>query len=272
MLWKKSSNLRYVDLCIYIDKHVPDIIKPGECPALENTIYNYLWLLVKALAIKKRMFQNFQDYDGYAFYAANRLFFALRKNLWNQGKTIKGKPIRPIKSCLNYTKALLNPMKIEYQQEAYKEIIDEEFISKKFDAFTLKETLKINALQTQNCTQEFKTVMSSTFKNIEPILDETLSKLPFSHDSIEYKHIRMSILLSCLSSLKLKNKLNLAPQTPILWKLPKSMSEYLTVLIKEFYAKLKVIIMEEYNDSVIDGPTLEKIVSYKEGADYNYEN
>lgn len=50
------------------------------------------------------------------------------------------------------------------------------------------------------------------------------------------------------------------------------MSEYLTVLIKEFYAKLKVIIMEEYNDSVIDGPTLEKIVSYKEGADYNYEN
>lgn len=272
MLWKKPSNLRYVDLCIYIDGHVPDILTPGEHPDIENTIYNYLWLLVKALAIKKHMFQDFNDYDGYAFYAANRLFFALRKNLWNQGKTIKGKLIRPIKSCLNYTKALLNPMRIEYQQEAYKEIIDEEFISKKFVAFTLKETLKLNALQTQSCTHEFKTVMSSTFKNIETILDETLSKLPFSYDSIEYKHIRMSILRSCLSSLKLKNKLNLAPQTSVLWKLPKSMSEYLTVLIKEFYAKLKVIIMEEYKDSVIDDSTLEKILSYKEGADYNYEN
>jgi hypothetical protein len=27
------------------------------------------------------LFNNFQDYDPYAFYAANRLFFALRKNL-----------------------------------------------------------------------------------------------------------------------------------------------------------------------------------------------
>ena len=51
------------------------------------------------------MFNSFQDYDGYSFYAANRLFFALRKNLENQGKIIKGKEIRPIKSCLNYTKS-----------------------------------------------------------------------------------------------------------------------------------------------------------------------
>ena len=129
MQWKKDPEKKYTDLCIYIDKNIPNIVEPGEHPDIENTVYNYLWLVVKALAIKKCMFNNFQDYDPYAFYAANRLYFALKKNYLNQGKTIKGKLIRPIKSCLNYMKALLYPMKIEYQNETFREIISEEFAS-----------------------------------------------------------------------------------------------------------------------------------------------
>ena len=88
MLWKKPAGMKYTDMCIFIDQNVPKIVNPGENPELENTIYNYLWLLVKALAIKKYMFTNFQDYDMYAFYAANRLFFALRKNQINQKEVI----------------------------------------------------------------------------------------------------------------------------------------------------------------------------------------
>ena len=142
MLFKKPASLRYTELCMFVDENVPKIVNPGENPELENTIYNYLWLLVKALAIKKCMFNDFQDYDGYAFYAANRLFFALRKNQLNQGKTIKGKLIRPIKSCLNYTKALLYPMKIEYQRETFKEVIEEEFVSSKFDANDSNDSIR----------------------------------------------------------------------------------------------------------------------------------
>ena len=56
------------------------------------------------------MFEDFSDYDGYAFQSANRLFFALKKSYVNEGKVIKGKTIKPIKSILNYTKALLHPM------------------------------------------------------------------------------------------------------------------------------------------------------------------
>ena len=78
------------------------------------------------------MFTDFQDYDMYAFYSANRLFFALRKNQLNQGKTIKGKLIRPIKSCLNYTKALLYPMKIEYQRESFREVIESSSSSNRY--------------------------------------------------------------------------------------------------------------------------------------------
>lgn len=272
MLWKKPSSMKYTDLCIYIDEHVPDILNPGEHPDIENTVYNYLWLTVKALAIKKHYFQSFSDYDGYAFYAANRLFFALRKNQWNTGKVIKGKQIRPIKSCLNYIKKLLYPMKIEYQQEAYKEIIDEEFVSKKFDAFTLKESLKSNVQQSQGQIIFQKAGAIDLLKSSGLILDQVLERLPFNKNSIDYKKIRISILLNCISSLKAKNKLGFNSASVILWKLPKSMSEYVKVLIKEFYTELEKELLEQFKDNTLNDQMLEKILSYKEGGDYNYED
>ena len=52
MLYKKPSSLKYTELCMYIDENVPKLANSGEYPEVENTVYNYLWLLVKALAIK----------------------------------------------------------------------------------------------------------------------------------------------------------------------------------------------------------------------------
>ena len=187
MQWRKPADMRYTELCIFIDQNIAKIVNPGENPELENKIYNYLWLLVKALAIKKNMFKNFQDYDPYAFYAANRLFFALRKNLVNQGKTIKGKIIKPIKSCLNYTKALLYPMKIEYQIEAYREIIDEEFVSKKFDSFSMKEKMLEDARCYQVRDNLAEGYLIDTLHDCGNILDTVLQKLPFKKASLEYK-------------------------------------------------------------------------------------
>ena len=269
MLFKKPNNLKFTDLCIYIDENVPKIINPGENTEIENTIYNYLWLLVKALAIKKCMFTDFQDYDMYAFYAANRLFFALRKNLLNQGKTIKGKQIRPIKSCLNYTKALLYPMKIEYQRESFKEIIEEEFVSKKFDAFAYKEQLKNNARDTLGVTRQFKKYVEETFGQSGKILDEILNKSPFNSSTQEYQNLKISILLTSIQVLKNKKKLDAAAQSIILWHLPKSMSNYTKILLKEFFMALKLEIMDCYKEASLSDIDLENILS--EGAFINEE-
>lgn len=261
MLWKKPNNLKYTDLCIYIDENVPNILVPGENPDIENTIYNYLWLLVKALAIKKCMFTDFQDYDMYAFYAANRLFFALRKNQLNQGKTIKGKLIRPIKSCLNYTKALLYPMKIEYQRESFKEIIEEEFVSKKFDAFAYKEQLKNKARDYSGVSSQFKEHLQETFSQNGLLLDEVLKKSPFNSSTPEYQNLKISILLTSIQILKNKKKLDAAPQSIILWHLPKSMSNYTKVLLKEFFMTLKLEIIDCYQASDLSEADLENILS-----------
>lgn len=268
MLWKKPANMKYTDMCIYIDENVPKLVNPGEYPDIENTIYNYLWLLVKALAIKKCMFTDFQDYDMYAFYAANRLFFALRKNQLNQGKTIKGKLIRPIKSCLNYTKALLYPMKIEYQRESFKEVIEEEFVSKKFDAFTYKEQLKNRARDYSEVTQQFKDHVQEALSQSGKLLDEVLQKSPFNSSMPEYQNLKLSILLTSIQILKNKKRLDATPQSVILWHLPKSMSNYTKILLKEFFMAIKLEIMECYQAADLSDLDLENILSSAKEATY----
>lgn len=261
MLWKKPNDLKYTDLCIYIDENVPKILNPGEFPEIENTVYNYLWLLVKALAIKKCMFTDFQDYDMYAFYSANRLFFALRKNQLNQGKTIKGKLIRPIKSCLNYTKALLYPMKIEYQRESFREVIEEEFVSKKFDAFAYKEQLKGQARTSSGIDRQFRNYLIETLSQTDSILDRVLEKSPFNKNTLEYQNLKMSILLTSLHTLKTKKKLDPTPQSVILWHLPKNMSNYAKLLLKEFFMQIKLEIMDCYREADLGDCDLENILA-----------
>ena len=260
MQWKKDPSMKYTDLCIYIDNNIQNIINPGENPEIEDKIYNYLWLLVKALAIKKCMFNNFQDYDPFSFYAANRLFFALRKNMWNQGKTIKGKQIRPIKSCLNYTKALLYPMKIEYQNETFKEIISEEFVSKKFDAFSFQEKLRNEARDAQDSNRQFKAYIEDSFKSIGHVLNKVMQRTPYRPTSPEYKWLRMTLILNTLNSLSLKNKLNSEVPTIILWKTQKSNSSYVRILLKEFYSEIKLEIMDCHQMTSLDDSIVDKIL------------
>ena len=260
MLFKKPSNLKFTDLCVFIDANVPKIVNPGENPELENTIYNYLWLLVKALAIKKRMFQNFEEYDMYSFYAATRLFMALRKNQLNQGKVIKGKLIRPIKSCLNYTKALLYPMKIEYQRESFREIIEEEFVTTKFDAIACKEQLKLQARDGARVATQFCEYVNEVIRDSNRILEEILQKSPFNNSTSEYKNLKISVLLTSLQILKTKKKLNADTASAVLWHLPKSMANYTKLLVKEFFTMLKQEIIDCYKIADISDTELESIL------------
>lgn len=270
MLWKKPSSMKYTSMCMYIDENASKIKNPGEYPEIENTIYNYLWLLVKALAIKKRMFKNFEDYDMYAFYSATRLFTAIRKNHQNQGKVIKGKTIKPIKSCLNYTKALLYPMKVEYQMENFREVIEEEFVSSKFDALAYKEQLKSQARNSTEINQDFKNYVEQSLCRSGAILDDILQKSPFNSSTPEYDNLKKSVLLTSIYILKADKKLNTSVQSAVLWHLPKSMSNYTKILVKEFFIALKNEILECYRMADIDDADLENILTNTTEEQYYY--
>ena len=42
MIWHKPSDIKYTDLCIFVDENMPKIVNPGEYPDIENLVYNYL--------------------------------------------------------------------------------------------------------------------------------------------------------------------------------------------------------------------------------------
>ena len=161
------------------------------------------------------MFNNFQDYDPYAFYAANRLYFALKKNYLNQGKTIKGKLIRPIKSCLNYMKALLYPMKLEYLHQEYETKLSTAIVNQQFDEFRYKEKLAKSMSDAAGLTNQFNYEVRDLVLHVSPMLDEVLAKSPFDKRSVDYKRLKISIMMNMLENLKKKKTINFEPQTII---------------------------------------------------------
>lgn len=271
MQWKKDPDMKYTDMCIFIDKNVAQLNEP-DCPdELKNTIYNYLWLLVKALAIKKRMFNSFQDYDGYSFYSANRLYFALKRNLQNQGKIVKGKEIKPIKSCLNYTKALLYPMKIEYLKEEYDVGRNEKEIDKKFDTFVYKQQLKDNLWYEQGGETQFNDWVKEIIEQFSGAVDHVLERMPFAKNSVDYKRLKISILMNAIANMKAKKGIGAEPITVLLWKLPKSMGNYIKLFLKELSSDLKKSIMESYAESRLDDSLLDLMLANPEGEFIDHE-
>lgn len=109
----------------------------------------------------------------------------------------------------------------------------------------------------------------SSFDQIGTFIDKILKKSPFRVGSQEYTRLKISIMLNSIALLKNKKKLDATPTTIILWKLPKSMSSYVRVLLKEFFMELKLEIMDCYQTVMPDEATLDCIVrSAGEQLDY----
>jgi hypothetical protein len=99
-------------------------------------------------------------------------------------------------------------MKIEYQNEPFREIISEEFVSKKFDSFTFRGQLRDSAKASQGVNEQFRDFVKDSFKHIGDLADEVLKKSPFSPHSVDYKKLKISLMLNAINSLKVKKKLD----------------------------------------------------------------
>ena len=140
-------------------------------------------------------------------------------------------------------------MQIEYQREAYQEVINEEVLQQKFDSYAFSEQLKNQVNASQGSYDKFIANLEFFFEHIDIVITKILDHCPFSKKLIEYKYLKMSLMLNTYYSLKLKGRLELDPASVILWKLPKSLASYLKVLLKEFYAEIKNNIMDCYEDA-----------------------
>lgn len=128
----------------------------------------------------------------------------MRKKHINKGKIIRGKLVEPVKSCLNFIKSVLYPLKVNFEKNRFDEVINPE-IDSRFNSEALQESMR---------TQVRSQYITSLDKDLEEILKIFPKKIynmlkkesPFKTDKLMLKRIYISCLLSFINKLSLPNK------------------------------------------------------------------
>ena len=150
--------------------------------------------------------------------------------------------------------------------------ISEEFASKKFDAFSFKEALRSSVRADQGVIESFKSILTDELQNIGSIADKILIESPFQKGALDYKKLKISLLLNALNSLRTKGKLDANVQTILLWKLPKSMASYVRILLTKFYTEVKCTIIECYKTADIDDEVVDRLLQNQNEEQIQYED
>lgn len=241
MTFKKPENIRYVDMCIYIDTH----IYTDEYDV--NLVYEYLYHIFYMLASKHSLFNKQKYYDLFALFAANRLYFRLTNP--KQFETSNGEPkMKRITSILNYAKNTLYHLKVDFEQEEYCQNLVE------VETSVTPPNHYCSIVQSFSDTT-YRAEFEMTLHDIVKTSRLFLSTIPYKTNSVTWLNIYTSVMLNILNSVtfsnssaeqveRLKNsnrltdyKLNTIFERErnsdiILFHLPESMRNYIDVLTR----------------------------------------
>lgn len=244
MIYKKPSDVRYVDMCIWIDEHAYE----KDCD--EELLFQYLYFIAIMLAHKAKYFNNTKDYEDFAVYMASRAYFRLKNPKQYQTDENGNLKMTKLKSILNYMKSILYPCKVDFQQQYYAQtsvVADDDYYHSEY-AFADKLSDTVDELS----AVDFKVCLNDITKTIRAFLKQ----IPYKQGTAEWHNIHMSCLLSFLNSITLtnydinriknytknrSNKLNAlialyeaeSKDFTILFHLDESMRDYITVLVRE---------------------------------------
>ena len=242
----KPSHLKYTDLCIYIDAHLDDIKNPGEYPDIEARIFEYLYHIVYALSLKSNFFKNFADYDDFAMYSAGELFLSMRKKQINAGQEIRGRLIVPVKSCLNFIKKVLFPLKVNYERQTFALIYNPEV---GHDTDQLAENMRASVQASYR--NLLKNDLIETSEKIPQLLWHIVKNTPYQLDEVMLDRIYISCQLTFLNDIILSKKATTRVdkyissnrdikvsrfyqennKEVILWHLPNHMKDFIRILV-----------------------------------------
>lgn len=277
MTYNKPHNVTYTEMAIFFDKHIK---KPDRN---DNLLYEYLYHLVYMLANKAKYFHYFEDYDEFALYAANKVYM----RAINQDKTEK-----PIKSILNYIKAVIYPLKVDYQKETYDEIINPD-VDERINGQKLKDNIQapILADYQEGMMEEIYQQLNYLPKYIEEVVKES----PYKNDKLVSRRIYMSVLMSFLNGVTITNQglqklkrreikalntedtaLKLLEKeketSTLLWRLDESMLDYIGVLTNKVRKKFGRDLLEIKQSYLLKEEDLNAIMMSAYNTDPNDEN
>lgn len=203
----KPKNMKYTDLCIYIDKTVyerdehnnPTGLREMSDPEI-TTVYNYLYALIYALAMKKRLMNSKEEYEMFCLDTATNVFLRLRKE--NQDYSGEASRNKCIKSILNYVKFVLPKMAITWKDNNYFQTLKPDYHSEKEVEGIKKFT---QAQVTQQYTEERASLYQELLQNIPFYLKSSLEKSVFKKNALEKHQLLLSEYASLCNCLTLTN-------------------------------------------------------------------
>lgn len=204
----KPWNMKYTDLCIYIDKTIYERDQDNNPTALRkltndeiDNVYTYLYNVIYALSVKKRLFTQKADYDAFCLEAAGDIFMRLEKP--DQDFTYQSKHNKPIKSVLNYIKGALGFMSITWRNTNYASILNPEYDSQeKVDGVKSYAYSQVSTQYEEQKTKAYQDVI----ENLPSYLEQALKVSIFNKNKLKKHQILLSQYLSLSNCLTLENK------------------------------------------------------------------
>lgn len=265
MYFKKPENVRYVDMCIYIDS----IERRGNPTEKElSTIYEYLYHLSKMLAYQHKYFKKTEYYEDFGLYMANQVLIRLFFNPKLKEKNEDGTPVlKPIKSILNYLKSILYGRKIIFEQQEYSQKIE-----KKHDELPVLSDYSFSNQIRCSLEEQNRINIELYFDSITRTIKHYLkTQCVYRNDKQLLKYIYISCMLTILNCITFteedKYRLKNLYSTPeakfinlckiykenrdgalILYHLDSDMKDYITVLVRRMSALIREDIKELSHD------------------------
>ena len=243
----KKPNIKYVDMCIYIDDHI------YTNDYNEELVYQYLYHIILMIAMKRHYFESGHEAEDFSLYAASYYYMRLTdKRQFGDNPSLD-----LVRSILNYVKKTLFSVRLEYCKKyvVEQETPSPEFVGIDVDAFSMYVNHKIDPID----TVDFKCYLGDT----DDFVKEYLKDIPYPQGSTVWTNIYISCILSLLNSITLRNKdikrienfkrpnslndmlltrlyMNERYSSTLLYHLDDSMYNYITVLTNRVRHKLSM--------------------------------
>lgn len=218
MLFDRIEDLKIVDMCKYVDENVyRDDLTEND----KNLIFKYLYFIVYSISKAHKILYYESDYDNFAIYLAEWLYFRLVNNEQN---------LPPIKSVKNYVDTVLLKRKIRWQlSEKYNTVFDgylteDDNKNKTFDvnAYMSKLRDEVDSTNTVILSNDVK----KEIKDLPTLIDKVVEKTAYTLDEQVKHNLSISIMLTFINSLNKKNDV-------ICWHLDSAMfKDYVLLLLR----------------------------------------
>lgn len=192
---RKKPKIKYTEMCIYIDNNIYNPNHDVE------KIFDYLQMLFYALSFKKRMFNTEQEYDDFSLFASTCVYMRLT----NKRQFLPDddpKKMNKIKSVLNYIKRTLYPLKVSFQQENYRDKIDNNIQGNNISDDVQRQ---LSSDVRKSMSGLLQIDMDNYLQSIPALLKDFINQTPYANDKCVIHNLYISCLLTLLRTITLSN-------------------------------------------------------------------